>query len=188
MIPNLKPFELKIATFKEVYGLLSKIPDSKSTGNDGIPVRFPKSNLTVISSLFLLIIILSILSKRVPQKWKSATLTPLYKDGDKSDPSNYRPISILPVMSKVLGRVVHNQIYSYLSDNKILSDAHFGLWKGYSTLTCVLNLIHTIFHNMEQGMLTGVLFLDLEKSFDTVNHDILLNKLCMYGMDVISTE
>ncbi len=158
------------------------IPDTKATGNDGIPVRFLESNLPVISSLLMYIINLSIASKTVPNKWKSATVTPLYKENDRNDLANYRPISILPAVSKILGRVVHRQVYSYLSSNKLLSDAQFGFRKGYSTSTCVLKLINTIFHNMEMGNLTGVLFLDLKKAFDTVNHEILLHKLCKYGM------
>ncbi len=78
----------------------------------------------------------------------------------------------MPVISKVLERIVHTQVYNYLSDNEILSDAQFGFRKGYSMSSCVPNLVDTIFHNMENGMLTRVLFLDLKKAFDTVDHKI----------------
>ena len=154
-LPHLEPFELNLCTLSEIKELIMNILDCKSTGNDGIPVRFSKCNLVVISSLILHIINLSILSKKVPSCWKSVTLTPLHKEGDKTDPADYRPISILPVISKVLERVVHKQLYKYLSDNKVLSDAQLGFRKGYSTSTCVLNLVDTIFHNMSQGQLTG---------------------------------
>ena len=153
VIQGMEPLELQLATFDDVYKLL-QIPDTKATGNDGIPVRFLKSNLTVTASLIMHIINLSIVSLKVPVNWKSATLTPLYKEGDKTDPANYRPISILPVINKVLEQVVHNQVYKYLSHNKMLSDAQFGFRQGYSMSTCVLNLINTIFNNMENGMMT----------------------------------
>ena len=77
--PNLELFELQL----QVFELLQKIPDTKTTGNNGIPVRFLKSNLTVIASLILHIINLSILSRKVPTSWKAATLTPLFKYGDR---------------------------------------------------------------------------------------------------------
>ncbi len=162
--------------------MLQKSSDTKTSGNDGIPVRFLKSNLTVTASLILHTINLSIVSLKIPASSKSTTLTPLYKDGDRTDPVNYSPISILHVISKVLERVAHNQVHKYSSHDKILSDAQFGFRKGYSTSTCVWNLINTISNNMENGMMTGVLFLDLKKAFHTVNHNIMLQKLSMYGL------
>ena len=135
-------------------------------------MRFLKSNFTVVAPL-----ILHIGNLRIPSSWKSATLTPLYKDGDKTDRANYRPISILPVIGKVLEHIGHKQVYQSLSDNKILSDAQFRFRKGYSMSTCVLNLIYNIFNNMENGMMTGVLFLHLKKPFDTVDH-----KISIYGL------
>ena len=117
----------------------------------------------------------------VPRGWKTCVLTPLHKDGDRTDPSNYRPIAILPAASKILERTVHQQLYAYLEKHKILSDAQFGLRKHHSTTTCILRLLNDVYLNMDNGKYTGVVFLDLKKAFDTVNHEVLIKKLRMYG-------
>ena len=181
---NLSVFELSTTDEMEVRELLNNIPDNKATGKDGICVKFLTANMEVATKLLTYIINLSISKKVVPLGWKIAVVTPLFKDGIKSDPCNYRPVSILPAPSKILERVVHRQIYKHLSENKILSDAQFGFRRGYSTSTCILNLIDNIYRNMDCGRLTRVLFLDLKKAFNTVNHEILLNKLHMHGVSL----
>ena len=101
-------------------------------------------------------------------------------------PHNYRPLSILSPASKILEKVVHKQVRKYLK--KILLGAQFTLRKNHSTATCVLNYIIDIYVNMDHGRLTGVVFLDLKKSFDTVNHGILLQKMSMHGLRKNSVE
>ncbi len=91
----------------------------------------------------------------------------IIKEGDKGNPSNYRPIAILSACSKILERVVHTQVYKYLTTYSILSDAQFGFKKGHSTTTCILDLINEIYLNMNRGWISGVVFLDLKKVIDT---------------------
>ena len=86
-------------------------------------------------------------------------------------------ISILPALSKILERIVHSQLYEHIDKHNILSNAQFGFRKGHSTSSCILNLLDTVYKNVENNKLTGVIFLDLKKAFDTVDHNILLNKL-----------
>ena len=95
---------------------------------------------------------------------------------------NYRPISILPTVSKLLERAVHHQLYQYLREHNILSPFQCGFRKCHSTEFAALSLADTIRRNMDQGMLTGAVFIDFRKAFDTVNHDLLLQKLSYMGV------
>ena len=95
---------------------------------------------------------------------------------------NYRPISILPVLPKVLERAVRIQLYKYLQQNKILSRYQCGFRKCHSTEFAALSFSDNIRRNMEQGQLTGAVFIDLRKAFDTVDHAVLLDKLSNLGI------
>ena len=102
------------------------------------------------------------------------------KDWDST--SNYRPNSVLPVISKIMERIIHDQVYEHLREHALLSEAQFRFRKYHSTATCILKLLSHIYSNMDIGALTGVVFLDLKKSFDTVDHIILLNKLRTFNL------
>ena len=180
--PNIAFLELEQTNEEEVMKLLMSIGDGKATGEDGIPVRFLKSCNNTVVPLITHIINCTITQSKIPNEWKQAVVIPLFKDGDKNCSSNYRPISILPAISKILEKVVHNQVYTHLSTYNLLSEAQFGFRKNHSTATCILRLLDTIYTGMENGMMTGVIFLDLKKAFDTVNHCILLNKLRTFGI------
>ena len=95
---------------------------------------------------------------------------------------NYHPISILPTVSKLLERAVHHQLYQYLREHNILSPFQCGFRKCHSTEFAALSLADTIRRNMDQGMLTSAVFIDFRKAFDTVNHDLLLQKLFYMGV------
>ena len=124
---------------------------------------------------------LSIKSKTFQEPWKTGTITPIHKEGSKSDPANYRPITILNTPSKLLERIIHNQLNDYLKSNNILDDEQSGFRNGHSTATCMISILNGIYENMEKGGGSGVIFLDLKKAFDTVDHNILLNKLKNIG-------
>ena len=95
---------------------------------------------------------------------------------------NYRPISVLPVLSKVFELTEHHQLYDYLDGNNLLSNVQFGFRKTRSTQHAVTLLADHIRTHMDQGKLTGALFLYLSKAFDTVDHDCLLSQLNAYGI------
>ncbi len=173
-IPNIPFLELELTTPEEVSKLLMSISDAKATGDDETPVRFLKMCIDTVSILLCYVINLSITTGVVPARWKTAVVTPLYKEGDRCSASNYLPISVLPVALKVMERIVHNQIYAHLRKYSLLSEAQFGFRKYHSTSTCILKLLNNIYLNMDKGMMTGVVFLDLKKAFDTVDHTILI--------------
>ena len=111
-----------------------------------------------------------------------AKIIPVYKSGSKNDVNNYRPISILPIVSKVLERVVQVQLLNFIREHKILSINQSGFRRNHSTETTLVFLVDKILERMDKQQLTGSVFIDPKKAFDVVNHDYLLYKLNHYGV------
>ena len=110
-------------------------------------------------------------------------MTPLYKSGDNTDMNNYRPISVLPNLSKLFEKFVYAQIYEYLVKYNMIHVNQSGFRSKHSCVTALTKLVDEILKDMDKGNYTGVLFLDFTKAFDMVNHAILLSKLKAYKFD-----
>ena len=121
-----------------------------------------------------------------PNALKIAGVTPLFKGGDPSDISNYRPISVLPCFSKILERIIYNRLYKYVTTEKLLYSKQFGFQTGLSTKHAIVKLVDQIYKSFEKGHYTLGIFIDLSKVFDTVDHTILIRKLEMYGIKGIN--
>ena len=155
---------------------------NKSTGFDNIDSYIVKQIAPQIVNQLADIFNKSFLTGIVPTKLKIAKVIPLYKTKDPALFCNYRPISLLPVFSKILERLMYNRLYNFLTEHNILSMNQFGFRKKYSTFLALMELVDNITKNIDGGNYSIGIFLDLSKAFDTIDHTILLDKLCRYGI------
>ena len=161
---------------------LLSLKTDKSTGLDGISSRFLKDGVDILVGPVTHIVNLSISSEVFPSIFKKARVKPLFKKGSRLDVGNYRPVSILPVLSKVFERAVNDQLNTYLSRRGLLYNFQSGFRKGYSTDTCLMNLNDYIKTQTSNGNYTGMILIDLQKAFDCVDHSLLVKKLSAMGI------
>ena len=137
----------------------------------------------LIAPLIAHIFNLSLCSGLVPSDLKLASVTPIYKGkGVKNDPGNYRPISVIPTLAKIIEKSVKAQLISYFVNNSLLSTCQSAYIKNHSTQTALHNLLDTCYRNINKGEINILTMLDLSKGFDVINRDILLYKLSKYGV------
>ena len=172
----------KAVYLKDLLKILKELKTSKSAGYDNIPASLIKEGAEELAAPLLHLINSSLRESVFPTSEKCAKITPVYKSGERTKMDNYRPISVLPVLSKVLEKVVHKQIYEYLETNKLLSPNQFGFRRSRSTQHAVTYFSDYVRKHMDDGEYTGAVFVDLKKAFDTVDHGRLLSKLPSYGI------
>ena len=175
--------KFKLANINEefVKKSLKGIKTTKSTGIENIPARLIKDGAEELAQPLTLLMNRSIDEGSIPFEWKHALVTPVYKSGKKSDPTNYRPISVLPIFMKIMERSIHQTIYTYLQENNLLSNLQSGFRPLHSTTTSLIDMTNRVLHNMDRGLLTGMAFLDLSKAFDTLDHHLMIKKLSSLG-------
>ena len=169
-----------------VENQLRLLKRSKATGPDNLPPGILKDCSNELSGPLCYLINLTMINGMIPDEWKLAKTIPIFTFRNRTDPNNYRPISILPILSKILERAVHSQIPDHLEKYHLVTNCQYGYRKNRSTELASTLLLDDIRKSVDCGELVGADFIDLSKVFDTIAHEILLSELPSY--DIRNTE
>ena len=178
--PNVHMFD--DVQLPEEQSLIRGIDITKDSCIEGVSSYVLKCALTTVPSKLQRLFSLSLNTGVFPRKWAHGYINILPKSGDLSNPGNWRPITQTCIPAKLKEKVVHKRLMTILTDNNILDDSQYGFRCGRSTQHAIFDLTTDSYHNMNCNLLTGLLFLDVRKAFDSLNHDILMFKLQSLGI------
>ena len=165
----------------EVSILINQLNVNKASGPNGIPTKILQMINNVVSIPLSKIFNMSVPEGTHPTKLKFVNVVPIFKKGSRLLISNYRPISLLSNLNKIFEKIMYKRIYSFLEKYKCLYDLQFGFRAKHSTVHTMINITEKIRSALDNNKVACGIFIDLQKAFDTVNHEILLKKLDYYG-------
>ena len=181
-------FNFEKETDQNIEKIIDSIKTNVATGIDNIPSKIIKESKTIITPYITKIINISFETKTFPDILKKAIIKPIFKKDDKNDISNYRPISILPVISKIFERVTLNQLTKYFEKHDLITGLQHAYRKYHGTVTCLFELLNEIYHQIDNKNKVAIVSLDLSKAFDTINHELLLKKLRSFNLSSESID
>ena len=173
---------LRPSTVSEISDLIKNLNSNKACGPNSFPTNLLKIARHIVAIPLNFIINKSFEYGIFPSTMKVAQVMPLFKAGAPDTCGNYRPISLLPNISKIFERAMYNRVYNYLESMQIINPLQFGFRKMHSTNHALVSIIEHVKKIVDNGNFACGLFLDFQKAFDTVNIDILLEKLTNYGI------
>ena len=168
-------------TVNEVKAIVSQLNNS-AAGPDDLPASIMKQVSNEYCIPLTHLINLSVLQGDFPSEMKLAKVLPIYKADNHQLIQNYRPISVLNFFSKVYERVIYNNLLDFIMENNILYDKQFGFRKGHSTSHAIITLVNKVSKSLDEGKIVGGVYLDIRKAFDSISHQILLDKLHKIGI------
>ena len=173
---------------EEIHYLIKSLPNKTSSGHDSISNNLMKKLSPSILEPLAIIFNKSLETGVFPEEMKMADVVPLYKSKSEYECTNYRPISLLLTISKLLEKLMCKRTYYFLEQTDQLYQSQYGFRKSHSCETAIMELASSIIKGKDDGFHTLVLFIDLSKAFDTVDHNILLDKLDKYGIRGVAKE
>ena len=180
---NVRPdfkFQFSEVQLKDIEKEIINLAPNKSIPSMSIPCKLLKDSVDVSAPYILNVWNEEIIhQKTFPNELKCADVTPVFKKGDSTLPKNYRPVSVLPVVSKVFERIIQKQMLDHIENN--LSTKLCGYRKGFSAEHALIRLIEKWRATLDRKGYAGAVLMDLSKAFDTINHDLLIAKLHAYG-------
>ena len=183
-----KTLFLHPCTENEIETLIKNLPYKTSSGHDNISNVLLKKISKNIKFPLCIIFNKSMEQGKFPEAMKMADVSPLYKSKDQNECTNYRPISLLLTISKLLEKIMYKRTYNFLEYTGQLYNSQYGFRTGHSCENAVSELLAEIIKGKQEGFYTVSMFLDLSKAFDTLEHEVLLKKLEKYGIRGIANK
>ncbi len=178
-----EPLTFQEVTEEQVLKTINSLKPKKSRGHDEISNWLLKTLKEELTTPLTIIINHGIRTKSFPQEWKIARIVPIFKKGEKTEPGNYRPISLLPCPSKIFEKIIEKQIREHLAKNNLIFEDQYGFRSNHETSNAVEKAIDYINEARKRKEASICIFMDIKKAFDSVHHGKLLKKLGNLGIE-----